>query len=226
MYLKDSCEGAPSGLLVAVERQAGDEDEHAEERDERGQHEAEVPALAVLHPHHEDQAHESAQRDAEGVPVEEAGLAAELPGVVAVELVAAQRRRADTHGALADRDHVQAQRQQAQVPAAHRRALARVVHDVARWRVQRRKVSLACQQHVAQNLDGCEDEDGVEALDVGVGDESAEEGEDADRTEEVGGSGGGVGDAHVHLAMQVAHHVQQHRDVSNVRHHNKDCKHI
>jgi hypothetical protein len=30
----------------------------------------------------------------------------------------------------------------------------------------------------------------------------------------------------VHLAMQVAHHVQQHRDVSNVRHHNKDCKHI
>jgi hypothetical protein len=74
-----------------------------------------------------------------------------------------------------------------------------------------------------QNLDGGEDEDGVEAFDVGVGDESTKQGEDADCSIQVGGGGGGVGDAHVHRAMQVAHDVQQHRDVSNVCHHNKDC---
>lgn len=79
---------------------------------------------------------------------------------------------------------------------------------------------------VHQNLDRGEYEDSVEARDVGVGDEGAEEGEDTDCAEEVGGSGGGVGDVHVHLPMQVAHHVQQHRDVSNVCHHNQDCKRI
>lgn len=144
VYLKDPCEGAASGLLVPVQRQASDEDDDAEEGDERREHEAEVPALVVLHPHDEDEPHEPAQRDAEGVPVEEADLATELLRVVAVELVAAQRRRAHAHGALADRDHVQAQGQQAQVPAAHRRALVGAVGDVARWRVQRRQVSLAC----------------------------------------------------------------------------------
>lgn len=77
-----------------------------------------------------------------------------------------------------------------------------------------------------QNLDGSEYEDSVEALDVGVGDESTKEGEDTDCTEEVCGSGGGVGDAHMHLAMQVAHYVQQHRDVPDVCHHNQDCKQI
>lgn len=135
MYLKDTCEGAPSGLLVPVEWQAGEEHDGAEERHERRQHEAEVPALAVLHPHHEDQPNESTQRDTEGEPVEEADLASELMRVVAVELVAAQRCRTHAHGALADRDHVQAQGEQPQVPAAHRRALVGVVDDVARWRV-------------------------------------------------------------------------------------------
>jgi putative transposase len=42
---------------------------------------------------------------------------------------------------------------------------------------------------------------------------------------QVNGGGGGVGDAHMHRAMQVAHYVQQHRDVPNVCHHNEDCKH-
>ena len=59
-----------------------------------------------------------------------------------------------------------------------------------------------------QNLDGGEDEDGVEAVDVGVWEESTEQGEDADCSIQVGGGGGGVGDAHVHRAVQVAHHVQ------------------
>lgn len=144
MHLKDSGEWAPRGLLVPVEWQAGEEGDGAEERHERGEHEAEVPSLVVLHPHHEDEAHEASQRDAEGVPVEEAHLAAELLRVAAVELVAAQRRRAHAHRALAERDHVQAQREKAQVPAAHRRALLGVVGDVARRRVQRREVRLAC----------------------------------------------------------------------------------
>ncbi|WVZ89185.1 hypothetical protein U9M48_035618 [Paspalum notatum var. saurae] len=144
IYLKDSCEGAPRGLLVPVEWQAGDEDDGAKERNKGREHEADAPSLVVLQPHHEDQPHEAAERDAEGEPVEEADLAPELLWVVAVELVAAQRRRAHPYCALADGDHVQAQGEQAQVTAAHRRALVRVVDDIARWRVQRREVRLAC----------------------------------------------------------------------------------
>lgn len=79
-------------------------------------------------------------------------------------------------------------------------------------------------QDACQNFDGSKDEDGVEALDVGVGDEGAEEGEDTDCTVEVGGGGGGIGDAHVHCAMQVAHYVQHSGNVPHVGHHNQDCK--
>lgn len=75
-----------------------------------------------------------------------------------------------------------------------------------------------------QDLDGGEYEDCVEAFDVRVRDESTNQGEDADCTIQVSGSGGGIGDAHMHRAMQVAHYVQQHWNVSNVCHHNKDCK--
>ena len=152
LYLKDSCEWAPCGVLVPVERQAGEEDDGAEERHKRRERQAEVPALVVLHPHHQHEPQEAAQGDAEGVPVEEAHLAAELLWVAVVELVAAERRRAHAHRALSERDHVQAQGQKAQVPAAHRRALAGVAGDVARRRVQRREVCLACQQHVTLSM--------------------------------------------------------------------------
>ena len=94
VYLKDSCERAPRGFLVAVERQAADDDDRAGEHHERSEREAEAPALVLLHPHQEYEPHEPSERDAEGEPVEEAHLAAQLRRVVAVELVAAQRRRA------------------------------------------------------------------------------------------------------------------------------------
>ena len=151
-YLEDSGERAAGGNAVAVEGEAGEDDGHGDERHERGERESEVPPFVVLHPHHEHEPHEPPQRDAEGEPVEEARLPPGLrrrrrrrvvaADLAAVELVATQRRPAHPQRALAERDHVQAQPEQAQVPPAHRRALAG--GGVARRRVQRGEERLAC----------------------------------------------------------------------------------
>jgi hypothetical protein len=56
-----------------------------------------------------------------------------------------------------------------------------------------------------QDLDWGKYEDGVEALDVGVGDEGTQETEETDGAEEVCGGGGGVLHVHVHRPKQVGH---------------------
>lgn len=55
------------------------------------------------------------------------------------------------------------------------------------------------------DLDGGEDDDSVEALDVRIRNKGTKEGEEAKCGEEVCGSGGGILDAHVHCPEQVAH---------------------
>lgn len=64
---------------------------------------------------------------------------------------------------------------------------------------------MLCSTSSYQDLDWGKDEHGVEALDVGVGDEGTQEAKETDGAEEVCGGGGCVLHVHVHRPMQVGH---------------------
>lgn len=109
MYLKDSCDRAPSGPPVSVEWQAEADANRPDEHHERSEREAEAPSLVFLHPHQDNESNEPSHRYVDFEPVEETNIAGKFGGVVDVELVIAQCSCACSQCALPDGDKVQAQ---------------------------------------------------------------------------------------------------------------------
>lgn len=77
-----------------------------------------------------------------------------------------------------------------------------------------------------QYLDGGKDEDSVETLDVGVGQERRRDGENLQRGDEAGAGRRRGRHAHVHRAAQVAYHVHAVGDVGHVAEPYQDCTHV
>lgn len=75
-----------------------------------------------------------------------------------------------------------------------------------------------------QNLNRAKDEDGVEALDVGVGEEGCWDGEHLQRSKEVARHRRCPRDVHVHLIAQVADKIQDIGNVGCVAEQHQRCK--
>jgi len=78
---------------------------------------------------------------------------------------------------------------------------------------------------IYQDLNRCENENGVEAPDVGIRDEGCRDGEHLHDGQKHGAGRRGGRDSHVHCATQVAHHVHAVADVDYVAEPYQDCKH-
>lgn len=75
-----------------------------------------------------------------------------------------------------------------------------------------------------QYLNRTNDEDGVEALDVGVGKECCWDGEHMQRGEEVARHGRSPSDIHVHFIAQVAYKIQDGGNVGRVAEQHQRCR--
>jgi len=78
--------------------------------------------------------------------------------------------------------------------------------------------------NIYQDLNRGENENGVEAPDVGIRDEGCRDGEHLHDGHKHGAGRRGGRDPHVHCATQVAHHVHAVADVDYVAEPYQDCK--